>query len=105
MCEEDFSHGSQLIAKHIKKFIEPDSSAKEALPRVKKFLKEQPLSPTAAKGAKGNGPALVTDQFYTYWQDEFLGYSNAGTRNALSSSGTFLLNDPTHNKSFRSGND
>ena len=60
----------QLIAKHIKKFIEPDSSAKEALPRVKKFLKDQPLSPTAAKGAKGNGPASVTDQLH-YWQDEF----------------------------------
>ena len=60
----------QLVAKHIKQFIEPDSSAKEALPRVKKFIKEKPQGSVAAKGAKGNGPASVTEQFYTFWQDE-----------------------------------
>ena len=61
----------QSMAKNIKQFIDPDSSVKDALPRVKKFLKEQSSIPVMAKGTKGGGPATVTEQFYTMWQDEF----------------------------------
>ena len=59
------------MAKHIGQLIEPESTAKEALPRVKKFLKENPQGPAVATGAKGSGQATVTEQFYTFWQDEF----------------------------------
>ena len=61
----------QQVAKHIGKFIEPESTASEALPRVKKFLKETLQGPAVATGAKGGGQATVTEQFYTFWQDEF----------------------------------
>ena len=61
----------QQVAKRIGQCIEPESTAKEALPRVKKFLKENPQGPAVATGAKGSGQATVTEQFYTFWQDEF----------------------------------
>ena len=61
----------QSVAKNSKRFIDLDSSAKDALPLVKKFLKEQPSIPTVANGATGRGPAAVTEQFCSMWQDGF----------------------------------
>ena len=61
----------QMVAKHIRQFMNPDTSSREALPLVKKFLKDNPQGSTTSTGVKGGGQATVTEKFYTFWQDEF----------------------------------
>ena len=65
------SFQEQMVAKHIRKFMSPDTSSREALPLVKKFLKDNPQGLTTSTGAMRGGQPKVTEQFYTFWQDEF----------------------------------
>ena len=65
------SFQEQMVAKHIRKFMSPDTSSREALPLVKKFLKDNPQGSTTSTGAMGGGQPTVTEKFYTFWQDEF----------------------------------
>ena len=65
------SFQEQMVAKHIRRFMNPDTSSREALPLVKKFLKDNPQGSTTSTGVKGGGQATVTEKFYTFWQDEF----------------------------------
>ena len=50
--------------------MSPDTSSREALPLVKKFLKDNPQGSTTSTGAKGSGQATVTEKFYTFWRAE-----------------------------------
>ena len=67
----------QMVANHIRQFMNPDTSSREALPLVKKFLKDNPQGSTTSTGVKGDGQATVTEKFYTFWQDEFPDVQNA----------------------------
>ena len=65
------SFQEQMVAKHIRQFMNPDTSSREALPLVKKFLKDNPQGSTTSTGVRSGGPTTVTEKFYTFWQDEF----------------------------------
>ena len=71
------SFQEQMVAKHIRQFMNPDTSSKDALPLVRKFLKDSSQGSNTTSGVKGGGQATVTEKFYTVWQDEFTDVQSA----------------------------